>query len=287
MSTQIKWNASGSREVAAVARPKWREVRQGLVLALMGHILLLGPGLLGLVLIGPLADRAPDLVRLDETDSAYLAKALLACGAGLGYLLLLLGQWRCLTRAPQGHGAKDLQFACLLCSLLVPLCFLTAHYLGGTATYTAFRDGLSEMIDLDPLNPGVLLQILGVVLGVLAALLFSGFTGALARCLGANKGGVVNVYFWFVAFLLGGTVGVVLQVRRYVPPDVLRLLLLVLVLSWLFAWLWHVMILGGAARRITRFLRDRRSGSIPLRGPLAREKGQVTMKTAEYLYKKA
>src|SRR6266567_2449608 len=38
MSTPIRWNASASRMVAAVARPKWEEVRQGLTFAVLGYV---------------------------------------------------------------------------------------------------------------------------------------------------------------------------------------------------------------------------------------------------------
>jgi hypothetical protein len=288
MSTVIKWNASASREVAPVGRPKWREVRQGLALAIFGNMLFLGPGVLGLLLLGPLADRASNLLGFAGEDVELLAKVMLAFGAGVGYLLVLVGQWLCLTAAPQGHSAKDLQFACLLCSILILPCFVAALSPGGTVLSASFRDGRNDLGGFNPLHPGVLLQIVSLVLGLLSILLFSGFTRALSRCLGGNAGnGGLTVYFWFVAFLLGGSVGVILQVRRYVPPHVLSLLLLLLGVSWLVSLLWHVLILSGTARQITRFLRQRQSRSIPIQGPMAWEKGQVVLHAAEFLHKKS
>src|SRR5436305_1221363 len=50
MSTSIKWNTSASKEVAAVARPRWKQVRQGLGLAVMGQFWFLALALAGLLL---------------------------------------------------------------------------------------------------------------------------------------------------------------------------------------------------------------------------------------------
>jgi hypothetical protein len=283
MSRVIAWNSSGSREVTSIARPRWREVRQGLVLALVGYFLLLGPGLLGLLLLVAENNPAADWLRLNDEDAEALAQALAGLGGFGGYALVLVGQWRCLLYAPQGHGAKDVQFACLLCTLLVPPIFVAAHFLGGKATFLALGRGPDGVLDLDLMNGGLILQVAGLLVGLTSVLLFSAFARSLARCM-RNDGGArrVNLYFWFVAFLAGGTVGGFLQVR-YFRREVLP----VLALGWLVCLLWHAWVIRGASRGIGRVLRQQRSGMLAAARPAAAaEKGQLTLRAASYLHRR-
>src|SRR5262249_17878657 len=184
---------------------------------------------------GPLAER----LNVSGDDASAIGWGLLG-GAGFGYLLLLVGHWRCLGYAPQGDGAKDLQYACLLCSLVTPVFFGVAHYLGGTATYAALRHGPPELVELELLRPGPLLQLAGLLSGLGAVMLFSGFARAVTRCLNdadATRG--ITCYFWFVAFLLGATAGLVMQIRRTTPPS----MLFWLALAWMLCLLWHELLL--------------------------------------------
>ncbi len=276
MDTPIKWNASASRQFATVARPRWRQVRQGLILAAVGEALFLGLGLLGLSLLGRLNEPAASLLVVEPEDVDALAWLLVSLGALLGYGLVLVGQFHCLRYAPQGHGAKDLQFACLLCSLLPPACFAVAHYLGGQATYAALGRSFGGLARLDLLATGTLLQFAGVLTGLLSVLLFTGFARAVVRCLDdSDSGRAGGLYFWFVAFLLGGSVGVFLEARRTFRQEALPLL----ALAWLLCLLWHTHVLHHASRRVARALRKQNSRLLPA-GPVA---GQVVLQVASYL----
>jgi hypothetical protein len=273
MSTSIKWNACGSREVTTVARPRWRKLRQGLVLAGLGDILVLTFGLQALVLLGPLGVRVVTRLGLEAEDASLLGLTLAGLALLLGYVLALVGRWCCLIYAPQGHGAKDLQFACLLCTLIAPACFVLAHFLGGAETYAVFREDPVALVDIGLLQGGVVLQLTGLLVGLLGVLLFSGFTRAVRHCLRDEKTGR---FFWFVAFLLGGTIGLVLEARRTHIPEIVE----ALAAAWLLCLLWHALLVRGTARRLAEFLRTHGSRVLPPGPGAPPRSGQVTLRTA-------
>ncbi len=279
MNTPIKWNTCGSREINVVARPRWREIRHGLWFAVLGNLLLLGGGLLGLLFLLGMLDE-PLLSRLglapEDAEFVWLLPAGLAV---LGYVLVLVGQWRCLFHAPQSSSAKEMQFACLLCFLFAPVCFVAAHFLGGKATYAALRSGPEALVSLDVLQAGVLLQLTGLLLLLLSVLLFSGFARAVVRCLRDERGvRVAGLYFWFVAFLLGGTIGLLVEARHSARPEVVP----ALALGWLFCLLWHTLLLRGTRRRLGRVLKTQNSRLLPTRPP-AQANGQIPLQAAAYL----
>jgi len=279
MSTSIKWNTCGSREMKVVARPRWRAIRHGLGLAVLGNLLLLGPGLLGLAfLVGPPEEALLASNGLAREDTWIVGLAL-ACVGGLGYLLALLGQWRCLVHAPQGSSAKEIQFASLLCYLFVPGCFVTAHFVGGKETYAALHNGPEALLGLDFTLGGFLLQVTGLLLVLLNVLLFSGFARAVVRAARDERGvRAVGRYFWFLAFLLGGTVGLIVEARRSGQAEPL----LALALGWLFGLLWHTLLLRGTRRRLAHILRSQGSRLIATRPP-AQANGQIVLSAAAYL----
>src|SRR6266516_3785183 len=130
MNTPIRWNASASQMVHAVARPKWEEVSQGLSRAALGYVCLLAlvvPGTF-LVWLAHQASPSDPLFGLGVDGVSTLGWILAATGAFLGYLLILAGQWRCLAHAPQAHSAKEFAFACVLCSLMAPASLGAAHF---------------------------------------------------------------------------------------------------------------------------------------------------------------
>jgi hypothetical protein len=279
-ATTIKWNASASRQVTAIARPKWKELRWGLSMSLVGQPLALTSGLAGLYLVATMG--GPLGARLDVSpDDAVLIGWTLTGGSLLGYALLLAGQWRCLVSAPQGCGAKDLQYACLLCTFAAPLCFAGGHYLGGEATYEALEQGPRELLRLGLLGGGPLLQLVGLAMALGGVLLASAFARALCRFLkNADAARGVTCYFWFVAFLLGATVGLFTQTGRHTPQGVLPLL----ALAWLICLLWHSLLLQGAGRLIGRILRGERPAGAPPEPVSTVQPGQVVLKAADYLY---
>jgi hypothetical protein len=275
MDTPIKWNASASRQFTTVARPRWGQVRLGLLLAVVGEVLFLGLGLLGLALLRPLNEPAAALFVVEPEDIDALGWLLVSVGALLGCGLVLVGQFHCLRYAPQSHGAKDSQYACLFCSLLAPACFTAAHFLGGKATYAALRRSFGGLASLDLLGTGILLQFAGALMALLSVLLFTSFARAVVRCVCDEGSRVGGLYFWFVAFLFGGTVGLFLEARRTFRQGLLPLL----ALAWLLCLVWHTHVLHHASRRIARALRKQKSRVLPT-GPVA---GQVVLQVASYL----
>jgi hypothetical protein len=280
MNTPIKWNACGSREVSAIARPRWREIRHGLVLAVGGNVLL-APGLLGLLLLTrSLSEQWLAPLALEPEDAGIIGVVLAGLGV-LGYVVGLVGRWRCLFHAPQGSSAKELQFACLLCYLVAPVCFVIAHFLGGQATYAALRSGPEALVGLDFLNGGVLLQVTGLLLVLLSVLLFSGFARAVARCMRDERGvSAGGRFFWFVAFLFGGTIGLFVEARHSARPETVP----VLALGWLLCLLWHTWLMRGTSRRLARLLKSQGSRVVPVRpASPSRAAGQVVLQAATYL----
>jgi hypothetical protein len=288
MDAAIKWNASPSRQITTLDHPRWRQLRQGLILALVGQPFALLLGLAGLYLVT--ASDGPLTSRLDATPEDVSILGWMLVGGGLfGYVLQVAGAWRCLFFAPQGHGAKDFQFACLLCVLAAPVCFAAAHYLGGEAVYAALQQGPDRLLRPDMLRAGPLLFLAGVACVLAGILLSSAFAGALSRCLNdVNAARTATAYFWFAAFLLGATVGLILQAGRTRSAGVLP----GLGAAWLLCLLLHAMLIHGTARRVGRFLRGERlkaavKAPAPFPSPslsgATRRPGQVVLEAASYL----
>jgi hypothetical protein len=280
MSSSIKWNASASRQVSTIARPKWRELRGGLTLALVGQPLALVLGLVGLYLLATWGGALGARLDLDPDDAALIGWVPIG-GALLGYVLLLAGQWRCLLYAPQGCGAKDVQFACLLCTFAAPLCFAGGQLLGGAATFAALEGGPAELIQLDLLGGGPLLQLTGLAFALGGILLSSAFARAVCRFLNDADGARgVTCFVWFVAFLVGATVGLFLQSGRTTPQGVLP----GLALAWLLCLLWHALLVCGAVRLIGRVLRGEHLAGAAPEPASTTQPGQVVLRAADFLY---
>jgi hypothetical protein len=279
MSTTIKWNASESKEVHAVSRPRWGQVRQGFVLAVMGHTWFVALAMPGLFLLGPLGWRLAYLCSLELDDTLALGLLLLGAGTLVGYGLVLVGQWRCLTYAPQGHGAKELQFACLLCTLIAPPCFVVAYYLGGAELYPAIPHDPAALRAAGLLSPAVVFPVAGLVLALVSSLLFSGYARAVGRYLrDPEVSRRVAQYFWFVLFLVGGTAGMVLEMRRSYRLEGL----VVMTGAGFVCVAWHALVIRSAARSIARMLAKQRSGVRPALAAQGREQGQVSLQAASY-----
>src|SRR5438270_11250779 len=87
MNTPIRWNASASQMVHAVARPKWEEVRHGLRLAALGCVCLLALGVAGVFLVWLAHQVGPSdpLLGLGTAGVNTLGWILAATGVFLGY----------------------------------------------------------------------------------------------------------------------------------------------------------------------------------------------------------
>jgi len=279
MNTPIRWNASASRVLSALARPKWDEVRLGLTLISLGYVCLFVLVVPGLVLVRLANSGGPpdSPFGLGPDTATGLGWILASLGAFVGYLFVLAGQWRCLTNAPQGHGSKEFAYACLLSSLLAPACLGTAHFLGATENYEVFKRGLAGIVDLDLFHGAGLVQFAGVILGLLSLILFSGFLRGVARCHG-NEDRVRGVacFVWFVLFLVGGTIGFFLHARSTAVQDAWS----ALAISWGLCFFWNLLLLVGTNRAIARALHRRPLKGAPTSG---RDKGQVALQVEALL----
>jgi hypothetical protein len=279
MSAVIKWNTSASRQVKAVTLPKWHAVRQGLVLALFGQSLALLLGLAGLVLVATKRGALAEWLSLIPEDAVIIGWGLLG-GSLFGCLLLLVGQLCCLSGAPDGHGAKDLLYVWMHCTLVVPACFAGAQFLGGSATYAALERGPAHLLDVGLQQGGPLIQLIGLAVILVGVLLFGAFVRALHRCLNDDKGTrSVTSFFWFVAFLIGATGGLFLQAGRTLPPSLYP----GMGVAWALCLLWQGLLVLGAVGRIGRFLSgEQPAGRSP--EPVVQAKpGQVVLQAAAYL----
>ncbi len=276
MFLPIPW-LNRARNKILPARPNWRKLHQGLVVAALGEVLGLVCGLLALLFLGPLGGPVVTALGLSLPDADVLGLALAGVFAVMGYLVALFGRCYCLFYAPPGHGAWGLQLASLFCSVLAPVLFVLAHFLGGAETYAVLRKDPTELIDLGLLRVSALLQLAGLLVGLLGVLFFSGFTRAVGTALRDQNAGRMAVrYFWFVAFLLGGTIGLVLEAQRMRHPETLP----ALAAGWLICLLWHTLLVQGTARRLAYFVRMYGSRVLPPRPAAKTLAGQVTLRTA-------
>ncbi len=253
MDTPVRWNTSGSGVSPAVSPPKWKEVQQGIRLVLLGYTVLVvigAPGVFFLWLSGYPDRVAVSGLGLTPDETAELGWVITGAGALLAYLLVLVGQWRCLGHAPQRHGGKEFIYTSILCLLTAPPCLIAAHYLGGADNYSLLAAGLDRAGLRDFLyGPGPL-QVAGVLLGLLSVLCFSGFVHGVCKCMG-RPGERRRSFFWLAGFLVGGSVGIFLT-----PPSAPRSEVFTgLVAGWAICLLWHVALVAAASRLIDITLR--------------------------------
>lgn len=281
MDGTIPWGTSPSRQVFTLAKSKWKQLHQGLTLALVGQPLALVPGLAGLYLVATSGGRLA--ARLDLLPGEATLLGWILVGGGLiGYLLLLAGTWRCLRCAPHGHGARDLQLACMLCNLVVPFCFAVSFSADGRTLYVALQNGPAGLLQPELLSTGPLFHLMGLASGLGGIFLFSAFARAISRCLnGSTRKATIS--FWVVAFLMGATVGLLLQSRQFSP----RVVLPGLGLAWLLCLLWHVLLIHETTRRLGRYLQHQRPAAPPpAPDPVwdcPRRPGRVVLTAAHYL----
>jgi hypothetical protein len=262
MDTAPRWNASCSRVIAAQVGPKWREVRQGLLLAALGSLFYLLCTLPGLALrdLAPRADRLGWLPPGLEADRVQFAGILLASVAiPVGYGLLLAGLWRCLMHAPQRQRAREWMLLCLLCLLVGSFMLTAAHFSGGLANYGPVFRGPEALDEVNLLAAATLLQLGAVAFLLLGSLLFNHFLRILRNCLdeGSPSQGT-NAYFFIVFLLVGASVGDCLPIA---PLESRQLLFWGLALGWLAAWVWHVVLVLGTRRYIRTTLRRLGAGT--------------------------
>jgi hypothetical protein len=275
-SRPIRWNTSPSGMLLAMARPRWAETRQGLTVTQVGYaclLVLVTPSMI-LLRLGAAGTFLSRRSAVTTEQALTLGLILVITGGILAYGLILAGQWRCLMTTAQGHGAKESLFASLVCLLTVPLCVAAVYFLGSPVLRRGFQPD-------DLLRGSGPICLGGVFLLLLSVILFSCFLRATARCLKEDhRGRAVTAFLWFLAFLLGGTVGTCLDAGRFVRKD----LWLLLGLGWVACLLWHVLLIRSTSRFIVETL-SRRRGLSGIGRPVEVEEGQVKLRVAELLRK--
>src|SRR5437879_5071482 len=121
MSTEVRWNSSGSRALHAPTRSRWAEIERGLKIILASYLVLVVLAIPGAVVWATAQEHTGRWLWLgpNGNEDAELFGLVLGLGGALGsYLLALIGQWRCLSYAPQDHSAKELMFVSLLTAVV-------------------------------------------------------------------------------------------------------------------------------------------------------------------------
>jgi hypothetical protein len=193
----------------------------------------------------------PDVLRENE-DLEFLGLHLAVLGAPVVYLLVLLGQWRCLKHAPQCHGAKELMFTCFFFLLLAPPLLIVAHYIGGYRNYRLLLEGLDGLRNLNWLQGATLMQVGGLSLLLANCLLFAQFLRAVGE--GLEKRAVmrtVDCYTFFLCLLLGGSVGTLNYGNSFTFG---KIAFLVLIVGWLWYLCCHVLLTYTVRRHIKHVL---------------------------------
>jgi hypothetical protein len=246
MSTAIGWNASASGEVGTV-KARWKEIRSGLRLTLLGYGVLLVLALLGGGLVwlsqSPRLPQFQKYVALSQEWTARLGWVLVATGVALAYLAVLAGQSRCLQNASSRQGAKEFLFTCLLAGLASPVCLLAAFLLGSDPR-SLFVEGVrpGDLLRFFQ-GPGAL-YLAGLTLLLLNFLLFAGFLRMVAKNVAPARLPWVVGLFWLAAFLVGMTAG-----TSFMPhAEVWQWL----AAGWGVCLLWHVFLVREACRWIDR-----------------------------------
>jgi hypothetical protein len=266
VSPAVSWNGSGNSLLHLRTRAKWHEVGRGLQLSLLGSTFLVLVGLPGALLAwvaayGGSAWRIRLAMQGEESSAQVIGLAVLAVAGLVGGGLILLGRWMCLVNAPQRHGAKELMFTCLLCSVTGVGLLAAAHYLGGAQNYAVFRRG-PDALDLgDFLHSAGTLQVLGLLLLLGSSLLFSRFLHASVRYFeDARRARRLDGYFVLLCFVLGGTGGVFLFPRG---SEHRATALAVAAGCWLLCYVGNLYLVADARRGIAAALARRRSGEVP------------------------
>jgi hypothetical protein len=250
MNTPVKWNASVSAHLSTL-HGKWKEVQKGLQFVLLGYCFLLLMVVPALVLVWHSQRDSKQWLfekslGLSPEDGLVIGWGLAGLGTLVGYGSWLAGQWRCLGYAPQRHAAKEVLFASILCLFLGPIALVTAHFLGGADNYVLLTQGLHSLPAQTWGQTGSILQLVGLLLVLGNLLLFSAFLRAVVKCLAPAQSSQLSAYFWFVAFLVGATVGLFWSPRNEV--------LVCLASGWAICLLWHLALIHVASRSVNTLL---------------------------------
>src|SRR5262245_15022685 len=119
-----------------------------------------------------------DVIAIELTFTA----GLIILGASFlgSYYYIWSGKFRCMLHAPERYGTRWLMFGTLLCLTVSPVLEIAVGFTGdGYANYAALKRG--EALN-NLFNMMAILQIFGLVAGLLATILFVLFLRAIALC---------------------------------------------------------------------------------------------------------
>ncbi|HZY89806.1 MAG TPA: hypothetical protein VFE78_33600 [Gemmataceae bacterium] len=268
----------------------WQAVSRGLRLIITGYVVLLGGTALGWFLIrwgladGPLV-RLSSAAAQDRDLLLLMAVLTLGMTAVFSYGMVLVGQWHCLMYSPQAQHAKELMYVCFNCLLMASLLNALGAYLDGGQAYAALREGADGLDRLDLWSAGNLLQLASAVLGLLAALVFSGYLRTVVGCFrDSAKVRRVDLSLWLMGLLLGGSVGALFCVQRL---SFRAQSLPWLVGGWLLCFALHLYAVGGAYRCVQGGLRRGRWAGPSLRQDPGAAVGVRSLSGLHRLAKKA
>jgi hypothetical protein len=242
-------------------------VARGFTLILRGYQILIVSTLAGLGLMAywQYQDIAYTQAGLHAPDDLLAWQAgglaLLLFGPLTAGVVVLIGQWRCLGHATERHGAKSLMYACLICLILSGVVCLAGVIASAAELPKGLETGWADWNRLEFSVTATIAQVASLVVLVLSMLLFTLFLRAVATCFrDERRTRHIEGFFLFTGFLLGGSVFVFLGNRQLSSqPD----FLLGLAGCWVFAFLWHF-VLVGSTRRCIRTSQTRQRPHIAL-----------------------
>jgi hypothetical protein len=246
MDTPVRWNASISGDVLAL-QARWREVRKGLKLVVLGYCFMILVAMPGLVLLY-LSQALPvnPLPALSPNEVVVLGWTLTGVGTTLMFGLLLLGQRCCLNHAPQLHSSRELMFTCFLCTFVGAACLGISWVFGGLDNIKALVDILETWRHYPIRHAPELLQLAAALMFLFNCLLFIAFLRSVLKCVAPSRTGPVSALFWAVWFLGGATVGLLMTPES----ELLR----IVCGGWVGAFLWFVVMILFTRRAIRKVL---------------------------------
>jgi hypothetical protein len=236
----------------------WREVSRGLLLVWRGYLALAVGGLFaaGLAWLAVGGGQAALQLQISSEDRASLlplAGSILAVSVLIAYVLVLIGQWQCVRHAPHHKSDKELMFVCFNCTVIGSVLSGVGAVLAWWQASDVLAEGVAGLARLDPLAPGVVLFVAGLVLGLLGCLIFTQFLGNVAACFQDEPRASSAAYnLGFMGVLAGGTAGSLLcayplGTGAQVAPW--------LAAGWLLCFGWHVGLVRGVRRGLLAGLR--------------------------------
>lgn len=235
----------------------WLDLTKGLLNVIAGYVLsmLNVAGGIALIWICTGGFRKP-VVRVTGDDFTVLliGSAALFFTSLFSTYLLLRGKWRCVMSAPERYGAKWLMFASMICVCVGPALNFTSGLVAQPVTMTKERleelekNGGSKAVvqmasQLREVNLTTLMRLAGSAIGVFGPIFFVLFLRAVHNCLGSFMGArFTEMYLLFVVLLSAGSLSLLLDSRVRLQVDIL----LCLLIGWVVATAWYLLLIVGA-----------------------------------------